>query len=186
MKIRLFLNNLFLNFFLYIFNNLSLKHLISRSKINFLDNIKRLIFNQLGAKIEPKSFLRTKTFVLKPQNLIIGKNVTIGFNCRIINHSVVEIGDNTEIGENLYIITNDHVWNDENSPLGKQGVKTKSIEIGKGVYIGSNVTILSGVTISDNVLIGACLLVNKDLKPGFLYCGVPVKHVKPLFDANKN
>lgn len=186
MKIKLFLKNLFLNFLLYIFNNLSLKHLISKSKINYLDNIKRLIFNQLGAKIETKSYLRSKSYVLKPENLIIGKNVTLGFNCRIINHSVVKIGDNTEIGENLYVITNDHVWNDENSPLGKQGIKTKSIEIGKGVYIGSNVTILSGVKISDNVVIGASSLVNKDLESGFLYCGVPAKQIKPLFDANKN
>src|SRR6056300_442330 len=101
----------------------------------------------------------------------------IGFNCRIINHSKVEVGDNTEIGENLYVITIDHIWKNPNLPVSKQGMETKQVKIGKGVYIGSNVTILSGVTISDNVVIGACSLVNKDLKPGFLYCGVPAKPI---------
>ena len=186
MKLYFFFKKLFFYFFIFIINLLSKKNIFPKNILNFLDNIKRITFNLLGSKIGLNSYLRTNAYILQPKNLIIGKNVTIGFNCRIINHSKVEVGDNTEIGENLYVITIEHVWKNTNLPLGKQGMKTKEVKIGKGVYIGSNVTILSGVTISDNVVVGACSLVNKDLKPGFLYCGVPAKPIKPLFDENKN
>lgn len=186
MKLYFFLKKIFFYFIIFLVNLSSKKNIFPKNILNFLDNIKRTIFNLLGSKIGLNSYLRTNAYILEPKNLIIGENVTIGFNCRIINHSKVEIGDNTEIGENLYLINIEHVWKNPNLPLGKQGMQTKEIKIGKGVYIGSNVTILGGVTISDNVVIGACSLINKNLKSGFLYCGVPAKPIKPLFDANKN
>ena len=146
----------------------------------FIENFRTQALVWQGMQIKEGSVIRRGVFILKPNNLKIGKNVTIGFDSRFYNYSKVQIGDDTELGPNLHIQTNDHLWADLDLPLGKQGTFSVSVNIGKGVYIGANVTILQGVCISDRCIIAAGSVVVKDTQTGYLYGGVPARKIKPL------
>ena len=54
----------------------------------------------------------------------------------------------------------------------------KKIKIGSDIWIGARVTILSDTIIEDRVIIGAGSVINKNLKSGYLYAGVPAKPKK--------
>tara|TARA_B110000259_G_scaffold187744_1_gene243116 strand:- start:2941 stop:3351 length:411 start_codon:yes stop_codon:yes gene_type:complete len=131
-----------------------------------------------GAKIGKSSILRPGSTVLSANKLTIGSNTVVGPGARIMNFVDVIIGNDVEIGPNIIIQTNEHLIEKYDEPLGKQGGKFSSIEIGDGCYIGGDVTILSGVKIKNNCLIGAKSLVNKDLEISGLYAGCPAKLIK--------
>tara|TARA_B100001142_G_scaffold272596_2_gene279695 strand:+ start:266 stop:676 length:411 start_codon:yes stop_codon:yes gene_type:complete len=131
-----------------------------------------------GAKIGKLSVIRPRSIVLSAKKLTIGSNTIVGPGARIMNFADVIIGNDVEIGPNIILQTNEHVIERYDKPLGKQGGKFSSIEIGDGCYIGGDVTILSGVKIKNNCLIGAKSLVNKDLEIPGLYAGCPAKLIK--------
>lgn len=58
----------------------------------------------------------------------------------------------------------------------------KNIIIGNDVWIGTDALIMGGVTIGDGAIIGARAVVNKDVAPYSVVCGVPAKHIKFRFD----
>lgn len=55
--------------------------------------------------------------------------------------------------------------------------KIGCIKIENNVFVGARTTILADVHIGSNVIIGACSLVNKDLKGGYVYAGVPARKI---------
>lgn len=57
--------------------------------------------------------------------------------------------------------------------------------IGNDVWIGARAIILDGVTIGNGAIIGANSLVTKDVEPYSIVGGVPAKHIKYRFSAEK-
>jgi serine acetyltransferase len=51
----------------------------------------------------------------------------------------------------------------------------RPVVIEDDVWIGANVTVIGSVRIGRGAVIGACSLVNKDIKPYSIACGVPAK-----------
>lgn len=91
-------------------------------------------------------------------DIIIGDNVSIAFNCTFINST--------------------HEMGDENQRAGI-GL-TKKIIIEDGCWIGAHTTILPGVKIAKGCIIGANSLVTSSTEPNGLYIGSPAKRVKNL------
>jgi acetyltransferase-like isoleucine patch superfamily enzyme len=134
-----------------------------------------------GATIGGGTKIRTNVFIAHPRNLKVGNNVTIGSYSRIYNYTDFVVGDECELGPGLHVQTNDHIWKEVNKPIGKQGVTTGQVKIGKGVFIGANVTLLKGIEIGDFVVIGAGSVVNKNITSGFLAGGVPVRVIREVY-----
>jgi len=103
-----------------------------------------------------------KVFIEKNGQLIIDSAFFNNY-CSITVHEKVEIGKNVLFGENVKIYDQNHIFNQSNEPISKQGYSTGTINIGNNVWVGSNCTILKGVTIGDNCIIGANCLVYKDI-----------------------
>ena len=101
----------------------------------------------LGIKLEKDVSLGLMAMVdiFFPENISIGENTIIGYNCTLLTHEY---------------LTKEY--------------RIGSIRIGKGVMIGANTTVLPGVEIGDNAVIGAGSLVNCDVPPGALAVGVPI------------
>ena len=110
--------------------------------------------------------------------VIIG-NPTIGRNCNICSHVLIE--NNVCIGHNVTIKSGVQIWdgtilendvfigpnvtltNDKNPKSKNTDYFEEGILIKSGASIGANATILPGVTIGRNSLIGAGAIITKDV-----------------------
>ncbi|MGL4805394.1 MAG: DapH/DapD/GlmU-related protein, partial [Bacteroidales bacterium] len=54
------------------------------------------------------------------------------------------------------------------------------VTIGDNVWIGAGVSVLPGVTIGSGCVIGAGSVVNKDISPGVLAVGNPVRIIRQI------
>lgn len=128
--------------------------------------------------------------------LVLG-DVQIGENCSIWPMSVIrgdvnsiQIGSNTNIQDNSVLhVTHDGPYNPGGYDLiigNKVTVGHRVIlhgcEVGDSCLIGMAATIMDGVKIGSHTLIGAGSLVTpgKQLEPGYLWMGSPVRKVRKL------
>ena len=137
-------------------------------------------------------FIVSKPFFKRLRWCKIGEGTTIWYPYRIEVYEKVTINENnylngiggliihkeTRIGKGRTLITSDHVYNDRNSPIYKQGIIKDKTIINEGVWMGSNVTVLKGVTIGKGAIIAAAAVVNKDVPPYAIVAGVPAKIIK--------
>jgi acetyltransferase-like isoleucine patch superfamily enzyme len=134
-------------------------------------------------------------------NIIIGDNVTIGYNITfdilksgilvlsdfvnltqniiISSNKEIKIGRYSLIAENVSIRDSDHDING-NKKIALQGVNYSSINIGNDVWIGAGCIVLKGSKIPAGVVIGANSVVtgNQHMEVAGIYAGAPGKLVK--------
>lgn len=108
----------------------------------------------------------------------IGKNCSFNPYCVIYGHGGLSIGNDVRIATGAVIVPANHIFEDKNIPITKQGIKTKGISIGNDVWIGANVTILDGVEIGDSTVVGAGAVVTKNIPSHCIYAGVPAKLIR--------
>jgi acetyltransferase-like isoleucine patch superfamily enzyme len=172
------LNIIFFYFFL-VLNFLNFQYVPGlRGPNNLLTKLRMFFLRLAGARIGNLSIIRPNCLLVSAKNIIVGTNSIIGAGSKIMNFEYVTIGDNVEIGPNASFQTNEHVIENYDAPLGKQGAKYLPILVGSGCYIGADVSILSGVQIADNCIIGAKSLVTKNLEMPGLYAGCPARLIK--------
>ncbi len=97
----------------------------------------------------------------------IPASVKIGHSFYIAHFGGIILNSNTIIGDNCNI--------SQGTTIGVSGLgENRGVPIiGNNVYIGANAVIAGKIIICDNVLIGACSLVNTDLKENAVALGVP-------------
>lgn len=112
------------------------------------------------------------------ENISIGSNCYINYNCVVLDCANVTIGDNVLIGPNCGIYTAIHPLD---SKTRLQGLEiAKPIIIKDGVWLGGNVVILPGVTIGEKSVIGAGSVVTKNIPDHVLAYGNPCRVIKSL------
>ena len=112
------------------------------------------------------------------ENINIGSNCYINYNCVLLDCARVTIGNNVLIGPNCGIYTAIHPLDSETR---LQGLETaQPITIKDGVWLGGNVVILPGVTIGEKTVIGAGSVVTKDIPDHVLAYGNPCRVIKTL------
>ncbi len=108
-----------------------------------------------------QKLIELTTGISIPSSVKIGHSFYIGHFGGIIFNKDAIIGDNCNIAQNVTIGV---------SGLGEnRGVPV----IGNNVYIAANCVIAGRIVIGDDVLVGACSLVNSDVKSGCTVVGVP-------------
>lgn len=140
-----------------------------------------------------------KNITLINTNLKIGNNVTLYPNVMFFGDGLIQIGDNVDIGNgtiiyssklggirignntsiaaHTYIIDHNHGI-ELGHLIREQNNLVAPICIGNDVWIAHNCTILKGTIIGDGAVIGAKSLVNSNVEPYSVVCGVPAKHIK--------
>lgn len=108
-----------------------------------------------------------------PQNVVLGRGVTLGSESRLTARSAIVIGDDFLGAPGLQLNTGTH----DPATLVPQSAP---ITVGAGVWCGARVTICAGVTVGDGAVIGAGSVVLKDLPARHLAHGVPCRPQRAL------
>lgn len=114
------------------------------------------------------------------ENIFLGDNVFINYNCVILDMAHVHIGNNVMIAPNVTLSTASHLLSRQ-SRRNKEGF-AEPIVIEDDVWIGCNVSILPGVTIGAGSVIAAGAVVTKSVPANCLVAGVPARIMRKLED----
>ena len=125
----------------------------------------------LGAAVAPGVVFRTGAAT-------IGRASTVNYRCIFDNRAEVRIGERCGIGMDVLFITSHHEMDDPSNRAGSGHIR--EIVVGDGAWIGSRVTLLGGVTIGEGAVIAAGSVVNRDVRPHWLYGGIPARPLREL------
>lgn len=113
--------------------------------------LKRRLYQLLGARIGDHASVGLMVMfdIFFPQDVTLGDDCIVGYNSVILCHEFLR-----------------HEW------------RRGPVWIGRDVTIGANCTILPGVVIGDGATVSAMSLVNRDVPPGAVVGGVPLKMIR--------
>ncbi|WP_332768854.1 acyltransferase [Phenylobacterium sp.] len=106
-------------------------------------------------------------------NISIGRDCTINPFSVLYGHGGLEIGDYVRIATHVVIIPANHVFDDPDVPITRQGLTMQGIRIEDDVWIGAGARILDGVTIGAGAVIAAGAVVTASVAPRQIVGGVP-------------
>lgn len=121
-------------------------------------------------------------YLLNPQNLSIGSNVSIQPMCYIEcgNKAGIEIGNDVAIAHSVSMIATNHGFDNLELTIKDHPVVEGKIIIGNDVWLGAKVTVVAGNTIGSRCIVAANAVVTKDVSDFTLVGGVPAKKIKDL------
>ncbi|MCL6451121.1 MAG: acyltransferase [Acetobacteraceae bacterium] len=113
-------------------------------------------------------WLELKNRLYRLLGMRVGRGVSVGLGAMfdIFYPELISIGDNTVVGYNCTILAHEFLV---------EGWRTGPVEIGRNVLLGSGCVVLPGVSVGDGAQVSALSLVNRDVPPGVLAGGVPVR-----------
>jgi acetyltransferase-like isoleucine patch superfamily enzyme len=116
-------------------------------------------------------FIPLKSFLYRLLGMRIGSHVSVGMMVMfdIFFPQDITIGENSIIGYNTVILCHEFM---------RYEWRRGPVWIGQDVTIGANTTILPGVVIGDGATVSAMSLVNRDVAPGALVGGVPIRPIR--------
>lgn len=124
----------------------------------------------------------TGTYILNPQNLSIGSNVSIQpmcyLECGNSELTGISIGNDVSIAHGVTIMATSHLYENKDIPIKDQGVELKPVKICDNVWIGAKVSVLCGTEIRSGTIIGANAVVTKSTEGNSIYAGVPARKIK--------
>lgn len=95
--------------------------------------------------------------------LKIGRGTFFNNNCSITARKMIRIGENCIFGENVKIYDHNHIFDNVENFIKRQGFVSSGVVIEDDCWIASNVIILKGVHIGKHSVIGAGVIVYKDV-----------------------
>lgn len=143
-----------------------------------IGEIARFLVLKIFCKKIESIWIRAGTAFFYPENISIGKRVSINDNVYVDGYGGVEIGDDSGIAYGSTLISEDHVFDDPDTPIRDQPKTPGKITIEKNVWIASNVTILRNVTIGEGSVIAAGSVVAKSIPPYCVAGGNPARVIR--------
>jgi len=111
-------------------------------------------------------------------SIIIGENVSINYNCTMLDEGYIKIGNHVLIGPNCSFYTPQHP---KDYIQRRNPVETgHPITIGDDTWLGGNVTVCPGVKIGSRCIIAAGSVVAKDIPDDCMAAGNPAVVKKKL------
>jgi acetyltransferase-like isoleucine patch superfamily enzyme len=119
---------------------------------------------------------------------VIQGNVSLGDHCSIQTNSIligygtaaqpdgkITLGNHVRIAPNVMMFGGDHIFDNPDVPIHRQGHRLAPIIIGDDVWIAGRAMITAGVTIGRGSVIGAGAVVTRDIPPFSIAVGCPAR-----------
>lgn len=110
----------------------------------------------------------------RANNIKIGNNVSIMFNCVMMGAGGITIDDDVAIAANAQLLSNGHDFHD------RMILTCKPIHICQNAWLGAGATIMPGVTVGKNAIVAAGAIVTKDVPDNAVVAGIPAKVIKMI------
>jgi maltose O-acetyltransferase len=122
------------------------------------------------------------------ENIFIGNNVFVNYNCVFLDSNLITFGDNILIGPAVQIYTATHPINAEErfhpsdgDPESTQYItQALPVGIGSNVWLGGGTILMPGVQIGENSTIGAGAVVTESVPPNVFAAGNPCRIIREL------
>jgi acetyltransferase-like isoleucine patch superfamily enzyme len=128
----------------------------------------------------------------------VGKGVTIGPGVRIRRPGLLTVGDGATVARDTYLdargglelgagaligfesilLSETHNSDEFGVPVQQQGMFRMRTAVGRNTWLGTRVVVLPGVTVGDDTFVGAAAVVHRDLEPGVVAGGIPVRVIR--------
>lgn len=105
----------------------------------------------------------------------IGSKSVLGEEITFSTYEEISIGRECVIADRAMFIDFDHIIEDPEQAIRKQGLYSKPVRVGNNVWIGYGASILRGVTIGDGAVVGTNAVVTKDVPANAIVGGAPAK-----------
>lgn len=105
--------------------------------------------------------------------IVLEKACAIMNGCELIARSSIRIGERSLIGPQTWIVDSD--FHGVSPSLRQTGGKTCPVVVEDDVWIGARAIVLKGVRIGNNAVVGAGCVVSRDVPPGMIVAGNPMK-----------
>lgn len=139
---------------------------------------RQAILQNIFGKFGQNSLIEPPFYCVYGQNIEIGDNVYLNFQCVILDCNKVRISDHTMIGPNVQIYTAAHDLQAETRIQGWE--VAKPITIAEKVWIGGGAILLPGVKIGRNAVVGAGAVVSKDVPANTIVAGNPARVIREI------
>ena len=107
----------------------------------------------------------------------MGSNSSLADGCFIGATGGVWIGNDVICGQNIRFHSSNHIFNDINTLIRKQGIVAKGIHVGNNCWIGAGTVFCDGVTLGDGCVVGANTVVTKSFSSNSIIVGSPAKQI---------
>lgn len=138
-----------------------------------IDEYAEIYCNRISRDIEP--------------SLTIGNDVHISKHCCIGCSNSITLGDDVRLAPYCHITDRNHVYNDINIPIWKQGsVSPGPVFIGNHTWLGFGVQVMPNVKIGRHCVVAAGSVVTRDIPDYCVAVGMPAKIIKQYNTETKS
>lgn len=158
----------------------------------------RNVFLPRSCSVHPEARIHPRSGVIRfgenctvAAGAVIQGNVTFGSNCTVQTGAIlvgygsekdpsglIRVGNGVRIAPMVMMIAADHIFEDPDKPIHRQGLKNGPITIEDDVWVAGRVNITAGVTIGHGSVIGGGAVVTRDIPPYSIAVGSPARVVK--------
>ncbi|GII92401.1 acyltransferase [Sinosporangium siamense] len=116
---------------------------------------------------------------LGPDTIVrIGRACSIGRGSHIVGHQSITVGDDVFTGPYVYITDQNHVYDDPETPIGRQWPRNSPVEIGSGSWLGAGAIILPGTRLGRQTVVAGGAVVRGEFPDHCVLAGVPARLVR--------
>ncbi len=172
-KLRKFISFVGQSVSIYFSNIVTVEH------SSFFLLLKRSFLQIAGINVQGKFFIDRGFKCLKPENIWIEENVSMGHDNHLWAFAPIRIGRYTQTAKDLLIISGSH------DSASFESLANQEVIIGAGCWIGARVTILGGSKIGKGCVIGACSMVKGDIPDWSVAVGIPARVIRQRVPADE-
>lgn len=141
--------------------------------------LKRWLLRCFGAEIGRRVVIKPHVRIKYPWHLRVGNDSWIGEEVWIDNLALVDVSGDVCLSQGVYLCTGSH---DRNSV--KFDLIVKPIVIEAQAWVAARAVVLPGVTIGRGAVIAAGSVVTKDILPGLVVGGSPIRTIDQRIRSN--
>jgi acetyltransferase-like isoleucine patch superfamily enzyme len=142
--------------------------------------IRYAVFKAIMPSLGKNVRIDQSVFLMHPQNMCIGDNVSIHPFCYVDAFGGLRISNDVSIAHAVSILTFEHDYGVVGVKIRDAPLAAAPVEIGSDVWIGAGARILSGCTLASRTVVGAGAVVTKSFGGSQIICGVPARKVKDI------